>query len=263
MRPGDYQVAVPSYRRAVTLARLTLPLLAARAVPADRIAVFVADPDEQARYRAALPAQLYREIVVACPGMGAVRNRINTHYPAGTQLVQVDDDVRDVIARTGPNTSTPVADLHSLFTEQFGNLHATGLTLWGVYAVANPYFMRHTLSTDLRYIVGALWGVINQPGAEHCQVTMDDKEDFERTIKHYLHAGGVLRRNDVAVATRYYSEPGGMQVERTPERVAASARELVRRYPHLCTLNTAKRSKHVEVRLRDRTRRRTPAIATA
>jgi hypothetical protein len=73
----------------------------------------------------------------------------------------------------------------------------------------------------------------------------------------------VLRRNGVAVDPRYYSEPGGMQVERTDQRVAESARALVRRYPQLCSLNTAKRSKHVEVKLRDRTRRKAPAIATA
>lgn len=263
MRPGDYEVAIPSYRRAATLTRLTLPLLADRGVDPRRIRVFVADAAERADYLRVLPADLYREVRVGAPGMGGARNAIAAAYPAGTPLVQVDDDIRDVIAKTGPNTSSPVGNLHALFVEMFTALREFRLTLWGVYAVANPYFMQHTLSTDLRYVVGALWGVINDPAADHCRVSLDDKEDVERTVLHYLHAGGVLRRNDVAVVTRYYTEPGGMQVERTPERVSASAAALVARYPHLCRINTTKRSGRTEVRLRDATRRAAPAIPLA
>lgn len=249
-----YQVAIPSYRRADLLMTATLPLLRERCVPDSRVTVFVADDDERAEYARALPAGFGGELVVATPGMGAVRNWINDWYPDGTRLVQVDDDVRDAFRKTGPNDAEPITDLNWLFADMFETLDRVGLTLWGVYAVANPYFMSYKDSVDLKYVVGALWGVINEHAA-HCRVDLDDKEDYQRTILHYLHAGGVLRRNSVGIKTRYYKQPGGMQVSRTEERVTASAHELNRRYPDLAHINTTKKSGHVEIRLRDKRRR--------
>jgi len=68
--------------------------------------------------------------------------------------------------------------------------------------------------------------------------------------------GAVIRLEAYSLKTAYYSTPGGMQIDRTPERVDASARELVRRYPLLCKLNTAKKSGKTEVRLVDPKKRR-------
>jgi hypothetical protein len=257
-----YQVAIQSYKRSETLPRLTLPLLHDRKVPANRITVFVADEQEAAAYHKTLPRHMYGEIVIGVPGCGASRNFVNDYYPEGTHLVCADDDLRDVIGRVNPQTARPVLDLDGLFREMFDTMRALNLALWGVYPVRNPYFMSPTLTTDLRYIVAALMGVYVEH-KPHAHVTMDDKEDFERSIKHYLYAGGVLRRNDVAIDTRYYKEPGGMQVERTPERVAASAYALLERYPHLCTLNTSKRSHYTEIKLKDRRRPRVPPIPLA
>ena len=59
-------------------------------------------------------------------------------------------------------------------------------------------------------------GVVNNRKAE--LRTIDDKEDYERSIKYYLKDGGVLRFNNVTCRTNCRKEPGGMQVERTKKR---------------------------------------------
>lgn len=256
--PSRYAVAIPSYQRRVTLASKTLPLLMRRGVDPARITVFVANELEQLQYAVALPRSMYGRLVVAEPGMGAVRNFINRWY--GDELVlQIDDDVSDVCLPDGLGLA-PVPDLHALFTRGFQAMLDAGATLWGVYPVDNAFFMRgDAVTTDLRYVVGALFGVLNSH-APHCRVSLDDKEDFERTLLHYLHAGKVVRLNDVCLKTRYYKEPGGMQVTRTDDRVTASAHLLAQRYPSLCTINNSKASGQTELRLRDR---RAPVEAPA
>ena len=139
---------------------------------------------------------------------------------------------------------------------------------WGVYPVENPYFMKPTTrksddytSTYLSYIIGFMTGVINNRKAEIR--TIDDKEDYERSIKYYLKDGGVLRFNNVTCRTNCYKEPGGMQVERTKKRIHDSAVYLTKEYPKLCTLNTGKKSGYSEVRMKDKRETSSPTCGSS
>jgi hypothetical protein len=123
--------------------------------------------------------------------------------------------------------------------------------LWGIHPVPNAYFQRPKISTDLRYIAAGLYGWTSRQGDHSLDVTLEDKEDFERSILYYLADGYVTRLNWISIRTAGYHGAGGMQVTRTPERVDASARDLAARYPHLCKLNLSKKSGWAEVRLRD------------
>ena len=109
------------------------------------------------------------------------------------------------------------------------------------------------MTFDLRYIVGAVWGTVNTHDTK-LSVTLDDKEDFERTLKFYIRDGRVVRMENYAPDTNYYGEAGGMQVERTEKRVTESAHILLKRYPNLCSLNTRKVG-HTEIKLKDRRRK--------
>ena len=128
---------------------------------------------------------------------------------------------------------------------------------WGIYPVENPYFMKPTTkyiedytTTKLTYIMGGFTGVINNKKTEIR--TIDDKEDYERSIKYYLKDDGVLRFNNICVRTRCYTEPGGMQINRTKDRIYESALYLAKKYPMLCSMNMKKKSGLAEVRLRDK-----------
>ena len=45
------------------------------------------------------------------------------------------------------------------------------------------------------------------------KLTIDEKEDVERTLKHYVQDGSVFRFNNVTIKTNYYKTKGGMQSE--------------------------------------------------
>ena len=252
-RATDWVIAIPSYRRATTLRDKTLAVLHGYKIPRNRIHVFVADKDEAASYGATLDPATYGHLHVAEPGMAAVRNFITRFFPVGKPIFNVDDDIRGFLewSPTARRHERPLRDLAAAITAGFAAARRTGYRLFGFYAVPNGFFMKGgPPSTDLKYIIGSVWGILN-PGPAALTVTIDDKEDYLRSVMMYVLDGGVLRFNNIAPQSAYYKEAGGMQETRTMKRIDASARAMVRAFPDLVTLNLTKKSGMPEVRLRD------------
>lgn len=246
-----YEVAVPSYQRSKKCGESTLAFLKECSIPAERITVFVADQNAREEYASELPADSYGRIVVGKVGMGAIRNFIQGHYPDGTKILHVDDDIEGLYTNVTPKQLVRFTDLDSFVTNAFDMCEQRKVRLWGIYPVLNPMFMKQRVTFDLRYVIGCFWGSINSHDGV-LNVSLDDKEDVERTLKCYSADGGVARFEFIAPKTNYYTEDGGMQVTRTEARITASAKALVAAYPQLCSLNLTKKSGHAEVRLRDK-----------
>lgn len=262
-----YRVAINSAGRAETLATKTLPLLLDRGVALDRVTVYLPDMTDITEYAPHLPDAVMIEVAEHDPldkrieivgvepvGLGRARNHVIARSEPGDRVVFIDDDLTDVVRVTSKTTTEPVTDLDGYFRSMFRDAEAAASTLWGIYPVNNPYFGRPRHTYDLRYICGGLFGV-TVTGRPSEFVTLDDKEDFERSVRHYLADGHVLRDEGVRIGTTGYAGAGGMQMSRTSERIDLSARWLVETFPDLCSLNTAKKSGKTEVRLRDRRRR--------
>jgi hypothetical protein len=248
----DWVIAIPSYRRATTLRDKTLMTLKEYKVDRGRIHVFVANKEEHDAYKATLDPTTYGHMHIAEPGMAAVRNYITRFFPVGKAIFNIDDDIRGFIEYSAGarRNERPLRDLVGLITEGFREAKRTGYRLFGFYPVANGYFMKPGYTTDLRYIIGAVWGIIN-PG-KILTVSIDDKEDYLRSVVMYLLDGGVIRYNNVAPVSAYYKEPGGMQETRTMDRIRTSAEAMVNAFPDLVTINLTKKSGMPEVRLRDK-----------
>jgi cellulose synthase/poly-beta-1,6-N-acetylglucosamine synthase-like glycosyltransferase len=248
----QYEIAVPSYKRHETLRDKTLTILKAYNIPSDKITIFVADKDQESIYKETLVPGSYGKIVVGVKGMGAIRNFITEYYPIGTCIVNIDDDIKGFLEYddTKPRKEKPLRSLISVIKQGFYECEKVGARLWGVYPVANGYFMKPKVSKELRYIIGSFWGCIN-PGIKEVKITLDDKEDYQRSILYYKRWNAVVRLNMYAPVSAYYKEEGGMQEDRTKERVEKSARWIVKEYPEFAVLNAAKKSGYMEVKLKD------------
>jgi hypothetical protein len=251
----DYRVAVPSHDRAATLAAKTLPTLARLGVPADRIDVWV-DPVEIDAYRATLDPGLYAELHPGALGLRAQLEAIRAGYPADAPVVKIDDDLDDVVVKTGDQSLASIGDLDAFVVDAFGTLARLGLRLWGVYLPPNAFFMREAITTDLRLCCGGLYGRLNShdPAYRH---DLDERTDYETTCRHYLADGGVVRFGGVSIKTRTYHGTGGMQNTRTPESSRASALALADEFPGLAHPYRATRGERArrgnwEIRLRDK-----------
>ena len=249
----SYLIAIPSYKRAETLKNKTLALLQKYGISPELINIFVANQEEKELYEKTLP-KYYNQIIVGVVGMRAIRNFIQDYYPEGANILNMDDDIQALQVRLNDQECKELEDLSKLIEQGFELVKNKKCHLWGIYPLVNAMFMHTDITFDLQYIIGAFWGVVNTHD-KNTYVTLDDKEDFERTIKFYIKDGRVVRFNGIGVLSAYYTEPGGMQVERNEERVRHSGMELLNRYPMFCEWNRA-RKKHFEIRLVDKRKRK-------
>lgn len=249
----DYLIAIPSYKRAETLKNKTLALLQKYGISPEIIYIFVANEDEKQIYQTILPPY-YKKIVVGIVGMRAIRNFIQNYFPEEQKILNIDDDVQSIQKRLNDQECKELEDLHTLIYEGFEIVEKYGCRLWGIYPLVNAMFMHNDITFDLQYIVGAFWGVINTHDPD-TYVTLDDKEDFERSIKYYIKDGRVVRFNGIGIESAYYTESGGMEVSRTEARIKQSGIELLQKYPMFCDVNKM-RKKHFEIRLKDKRKRK-------
>ena len=234
-RPTPYQIAVPSYQRADTIARRTLATLERLHVDADRITVFAATAAEAEAYRDACDVS----VVVARPGLFKCRRYYSdVHYPPGTRILNLDDDVDGLWVKADTKLVAYVGTLDHLAGIGFAMCEAVGAQLWGFAAAANAFYMADEAVAGLRYICGIAHGTIaGDPVNNPVGRSLSSGQDFERSLTSYRTYGNVVRIGWIAPKTVYFA-PGGMQAELggKDERAAdhaARLAEIAHRHPRL------------------------------
>ena len=227
------RIAIPTYNRPETIKKATLKTL--KDIDRSLIDIFVANEEQQQEYRKSIGDDY--NIVVGVKGMKNIRNFMIDYYPEGEEVFYFDDDIYGVYKKEGAGLID--IDL-SFIDEGFDVLKKTGAELFGVYPVKNHFFMNDEITTNLVYIVGCCYGCINR---KDIKMTIDDKEDYERSILYYLKDKKVIRFGGITIKTKYYTEKGGLQSEgmRNWEQVDTSAKYLAEKYPELCKINTSKK----------------------
>jgi hypothetical protein len=254
-RKTDYVIAIPSYKRAETLRDKSLELLQRYRIQPKRIYIFVANKEEEAAYKAVLDPKTYHKLVVGVPKIGPQRNFISDYFPVGKPVVHMDDDISSFLAwsPTARRNEIELKNLESVIQRGFQECREAECSLWGIYPVANGYFMRKGSTTDLKFVIGTFNGCFNPgtKGPKGVKLALEmDKEDYERSIRFYRRDGAVVRLCDVAPKTAYYTEKGGNQEFRTMKTVMDGAKRLVAMFPEHCELNLTKKSGYPEIRLK-------------
>ena len=272
----SYIITIPSYNRPDLIQVKTLALLHRHSIPATKINIFVANQEQYDLYKAKVPEWLYGKLVIGVLGLRNQRNFIMDYYPEGAHIVQMDDDLDKIMeliiephssrsasirgsmraSKTTRKSSKsarrmrPIIDLNGFITRAFEICHKKEIFLWGVYPLANARFMTPKMTTDLRFIVGPFWGIINRHRPD-LRITIDEKENAERTLQHYTIDGTVLRFNNVGIETRYYKNKGGMQDEGKDRKEEAlkSVYYLHKKYPKLTKIYLGKKSGVPEIRM--------------
>lgn len=279
-----YIIAIPSYKRPDIIQTKTLKLLQQHGINHNIIKIFVADQQEYDDYKIQIPETLYGELIIGELGLKNQRNFISNYYPIGSHIVQMDDDVEKIvelqtgtpntpnisrtleisgkntnktsgkkiskISRKKTNTVKPITNLDIFIKHAFNLCIAKGSFLWGVYPLSNPYFMTNTITTDLRFIVGPFWGMINRHD-EALKLTMDEKENTQRTLQFYTNDGLVIRFNNIGIQTKYYRNRGGMQQNKKSrfDEANKSAHILHATYPTLTRVIYRAKTGFPEVKL--------------
>jgi len=217
----DYVICIPSYKRANFCNEKTLATLHKHKIDHNKIYVYVANKEDYDIYKEVLDKsestlghKLYKKLVIGKKGLVPQRQFIMEQWPQGKHIVFFDDDVESIDLSLSPQFKS--RNLDYFIKEAFSQCVKNHSYIWGVYAVFNPYFRkgRKEMSTELKYIVGAFYGIINRPKLKSIQLTITkengQKEDVERTIKYFIEDGIVLRFNKIGFTTKYYGKEGGL-----------------------------------------------------
>ena len=258
----DYSIAIPSYQRSDIIQTHTLAVLNKHHIKPSHITIFVANQEERDIYTKAIPSSLYNTIVIGVLGLKNQRNFINDYYPEGSHIVEMDDDIKKIMqlvvkkkasssnSSESAKTVKPIENLDAFIRRAFKICLESNIFLWGVYPLINPHFMTYKVTTDLRFIVGPMWGMINRHRRD-LKLTVDEKENSERTLQFWKADGAVLRFNNVGIETNYYKNQGGMQSEGKDRKIEAlkSVYYLNKMYPTLTKISLTKKSGMPEIKM--------------
>lgn len=262
----NYQIAIPSYGRSGMIAAFTLKMLERYRVDPSRVTIFVADEITKKLWveagkgkrprihssdelEAKREPQLYRErlrenpygkrIVVGVKNIGSQRNWIQNHYPDGTHLISLDDDLVQISElKNGKYRDIGGSKAFDrLIRQGFAECHATGSHLWGLYASANEDFQSSALesreiSYNNNYIIASFYGKIVRHDKSLEVESINHAEDYERSLRFFAKDGLVVRFNRYTMSkgTEYFGK-GGLEQERKKEHTT------VRRAPYEDSIN--------------------------
>lgn len=206
-----YVICIPSYKRSQVCNDKTLKTLHENNIDRENIYVYVIKEDYDL-YKETLNKNYYNKLIIGKKGLVEQRQFIMNQWPNNKHIVFLDDDIEKI------DLSLSQFKNHSLdyfIKFAFSECVKHKSFIWGVYAVFNPFFRkaRKEMTTELNYIVGAFYGIINRPKLKSIQLTLTkdgQKEDVERTLKYFLTDGIVLRFNKVGFVTKYYGKEGGL-----------------------------------------------------
>ena len=254
---SNYIIVIPSYKRPQLIKTHTLKVLENSKISPRKIFIFVANKTEYKEYSQSLDKKYHKNIIIGKKGLKNQRNFISKYFPINSKIVQLDDDIKYVnqlinynIKNRKENKLHTISNLDKFIKEAFQQSIKNNSYLWGVYPVNNAYFMFPKMTIDLRFITGPMFGIINRH-SNKLKLTIDEKEDTQRTLQYFTLDKSVIRFNNVTIETSYYKNKGGMQEENKDRKTEAmkSAQYLIKKYPNLTKLNLTKKSGFPEVKL--------------
>lgn len=233
---SDYVVCIPSYKRSKVCNEKTLKTLHKMKIDPKKVNVYVANKEDYDLYEETLNKQYYNKLIIGKKGLVQQRDYIMHNTPEGKHIVFLDDDIESIDLSLSPQFKKHNLDYFIKFA--FDECKKNKSYIWGVYAVFNPFFRkgRKEMTTDLNYIVGAFYGIINRPNLKRIQLTVTkengQKEDVERTIKYFIEDGIVVRFNKIGFTTKYYGKEGGLgRFEERIKPMMEASKRLEKLYP--------------------------------
>jgi hypothetical protein len=268
----NYQVAIPSFKRAEATRKLTIGYLLRTDIPKEKVTIFVSTPEEKPEYERTCKG--FRVVVAeGCDSLVEKRKFINNFYPKGTPVVSFDDDVsgvrKMVLDEPLEGTQKPlthrchledVLDLDSLITEGFLMCEDRGVGLWGAYQVANQGFLHPKVSVGLKFIMGHFLGFYSGDEAFDKLEEYPCKDDVYLSLWHHANGKGSLRFDGYCVKSKAHSGSGGTNEDKEEKlRINNDTCERIcRDFPDTASLKSRRTkdswlSQYKEIRLKTET----------
>lgn len=238
------KVVIASFNRDKIIKDKTLKFLITNNILPKEIDIIVETQTMKDNYLNSL-GNIYNIIVSDTKGLGEKRNFVRSYYrdeTKETEIVQIDDDIDNIIDYDKP------LNLRLLIKNAFKECKKLGLCFWGICPFNNEYFIKNrpAVSTNLKLICGGFSGLYIDRKKEVIYTELDQGEDYQFTMEHFLRDGGVLRYNHICIKTNLFTVTGGMcESLGGQENRLAECKEnciyMADRYVGMCSLKIKKR----------------------
>lgn len=177
-------------------------------------------------------------------GIGEARNGILNYFPAGEEIVMLDDDI-DLFERLvieeetlkGKLSPLDNEEIKVLFEQNFAICKNNETKLWGVYPVRNAFFMKNRVYNK-GFCIGTVLGIIVND--LRFDPLASFKEDYDYTLQNIIKYKKICRFDYITIKAGHYTNKGGVCEQRKadPEKEGRVAKYLIRKYPGLVRANS-------------------------
>jgi hypothetical protein len=181
----------------------TLYFLKNNNISLEDIFIFVADENEKMKYINSFGNDY--NFIVGVLGLVNQRNFIINYFDEGEILVCIDDDIEDLIHKD----NKPFIDWIDECIEYLRN---SSCGLLSINPSVNPFFFEQRKNGDAfkegNYsAIGAFHILKND---KELLLSIDDMEDWERSLLYFKKYGSNIRYNDILIKTKYFHKKGGL-----------------------------------------------------
>tara|TARA_R110002012_G_scaffold137826_1_gene292884 strand:+ start:98 stop:997 length:900 start_codon:yes stop_codon:yes gene_type:complete len=203
---------IPSYNRAELLCQTTLKLLNKNGIGEVSVLISKKQYDmykkELATYNFDTKIHL---LTTEEEGIGNIRNLIREMYGEGTNVLMIDDDIKEVCIKDDESGELIELENISGFVQMmFRKCEKEDIYMWGVQLHTNPYFMHKAFTTGLNYINGSFTGIRIEHTKRKIRTNMNHFEDYLFSILHFVRDKNVLKASNVCLKTKCFNTAGGI-----------------------------------------------------
>jgi len=211
----DYVIAIPSADRAHIINNKTCCFLRTQDIPMSKVYVFIPERNYN-DYKKKFYAYPDINLVIGKEGIRAQRKAISDYFDEGQFIISMDDDISSIqelkyVNKTGKATLKKIENMEALILDVYTRLQESKLSMCGFYPVANPFYMKKIVTTDLNFCMGCFRMFFNRRSCENREFTL--LEDYETSIKYYLRDNGILRYSYICPNANYNVEKWNLTLE--------------------------------------------------
>jgi hypothetical protein len=196
---------IPTYDRSDRFE--TLKFLKDNNISLDDIYIFLANEEEKMKYINSFGNDY--NFIIGVLGLVNQRNFITNYFNEGEILICIDDDIEDLI-------QTDNKPLLEWINECIEYLKNSSAGLLSINPSVNPfYFEQRKNGKSFREgcysAIGAFHILKND---KELLLSIDDMEDWERSLLYFKKYGFNIRYNEILIKTKYFHKKGGLSAFR-------------------------------------------------
>lgn len=243
----DFVIAIPTYNRSEIFRNKTMALLKKHNIPDDSVLIFMKDEEQKELY-GNIP---YKVILTNAEGIKDTRNYLQKYFYENdkySNVLYLDDDIKNL-----HDYDSPLSSLIDFGNTMIEDLKKEDLYVGGVSPYHNKFYLKKTTTKTLKYICGCLRMERIRRDKPIILTPLSHFEDHLFSCEYFLRDGGVLRKNWIAIETKYFEDQGGINgsmggMENRKKIMEENGKYMIEHYPKMCRVVEKKYG--VDVRLK-------------